>query len=269
MEITCPNCKSSYELSHLSEEEEVTQCVCEECKSNLVLVADRTKSGFGFSARSSSKPSARLRQTKVSPRQATVTLAAVIIMCIANYTFIGGFIYGASQAIPDNLEVNKTLSTLVPAEPQEIEATSTPSSPAAPLTREDVHVMLDEIDQAVNDQDVDQVMAHMYKTMKLTGSVQYPQDPQPKLFMMTRSQFENNLQQTYEMAQDYQFSREIVDITLEPLTQEAEVISQTLESLTISGQTTLIRSKETMKMENRGGRPLVTHIQVIGKMENS
>ncbi len=266
MEISCPNCKSTYELSDLSSEEEVTQCVCEECKSNLVLVVEQKKSGFGFSKKSSSTASTSSTRLKVSPRQASLTLAAVIIMCTANYLVIGGFIYGASQAIPENLEVEKSLTSLVPDEPQEIEPSTTV---AAPLTKENIQGMLQEIDQAVNDQDVEQVMAYMNTTMKLTGSVEYPQNPQPQLFMMTRSQYEKNLQQTYEMAQDYEFSRTIVDITIEPDAQEAEVTSQTLESLTISGNTTLVRSKETMKMDIRGGRPLVNHIQVIGKMEHS
>lgn len=266
MEITCPNCNSSYELSHLSEEEEVTQCVCEECKSNLVLVADRKKSGSAFSSRSSSKPSARSSRSKISPRQATITLVAVIIMCVANYAFIGGFIYGASQAIPDNLKVKKTLTTLVPSEPSNVE---NPTVQVAALTREDIQELLNNIDQAVSEKDVDHVMAYMSKDMNLTGSIQYPQAPQPKLFMMTRRQFEKNLQQTYEMAEDYEFSREIIDISIYPESQSAEVMSRTVESLTISGQFTVIRAKEIMKVHLRDGQPQITHVQAVGKVENS
>ncbi len=168
---------------------------------------------------------------------------------------------GTFQPLPTE-ETTPAAATVTPL------PTSTPhvepegQSSAPGLTENRITAVLEKLDRAANERDVEGILMHIAPDAVLHVSVEGPQQT-PQRLVLTRDQYGAILQQGFDVADDYGFLRRTNRIQVAPDGQRAEVESRTLENTTTGGRTTQAESVETTTIELRDGRPMITKLNAV------
>ena len=133
------------------------------------------------------------------------------------------------------------------------------------LKKEHVETLLEAYGQAVNQKNLEGILVHMAKDMTFKATIQSTSDTATVTF--TRSEYRQRLHQTYAAAKAYIFVREETAITIAPDGKSAKVEFQMFEHTTFSREAWQVRGTEVMRIELRGGRPVITRVELIGKTE--
>ncbi len=128
-----------------------------------------------------------------------------------------------------------------------------------------IETILEAYDRAVNQKNLDGILVHMADDMIFEATIRSSSETVHLTF--TRSEYERRLQQTYAAAKTYIFVREKTAITIAPDGRSAKVEFRMFEHTTFPGGSWEVRGTERMRVELREGRPVITHVELVGKTE--
>lgn len=133
------------------------------------------------------------------------------------------------------------------------------------LTQEDILIVLAAYDKAVNERNVEGILAHMADNMTFKASVHLASEL--KTFQFTRSEYQTYLRQNYVTVTTYQFQRTGTTISIAPDGSHAKALFQMFEHSTFESGEWRFKGTEVMHFELRGGRPVITRVELAGGTE--
>lgn len=262
MNIICPVCDDEQHIADFDQADQVTQGVCVTCEANLLFVTRQGSSPRRAAGRTSrGLTHSRLRKSGESGRKNIMGVGALLLLCALNYTLLGAGIYGLRQSIKAAETKGSTLRVF--KQPQ----ASTHAQGGSHLRENQIQTLFQSVDRAANERNVTAIMAYLSDDVVITASLQLPSPNPTKTLTFTRDQYRQTLRQTFATAKEYGFLRKVTRIAIAQDGKSAQVASQTLESVTIAGSTTQVQGQETVTLELREGKPLITKVQAVGNVE--
>ncbi len=262
MKIICPVCDDEQQIADFDPADQVTQGVCVTCEANLLFVTGRGSSPPRAAARTSrGLTHSRVPKSEESGRKKMIAVGAVILLCALNYALLGAGIYGVRQSIKAAETKASTLRLF-----------KQPQAPTHPqggshLRENQIQTFFQSVDRAANERNVTALMAYLSDDVVITGSLQLPSPNATQTFTFTRDQYRDTLRHTFASAKEYGFLRKVTRIAIAQDGKSAQVASQTLESVTIAGSTTQVQGQETVTLELREGKPMITKVRAVGHVE--
>ncbi len=100
MDIPCPLCDAYHEPSVANPSQGITQDVCKECGTNLVLVRMPVSSSGRTQTQETSSPAQRKRgRAEIPARGKGLRTVLIVLLCTFNYSLLGAAIFGLQDAI--------------------------------------------------------------------------------------------------------------------------------------------------------------------------
>ena len=133
------------------------------------------------------------------------------------------------------------------------------------ITEQDILIVLAAYEKAVNERNVEGILAHMSYDMSFNASVHLPSEI--KTFHFTRSEYQAHLQRNYNAAATYHFARTGTSISITQDGTRAKAHFQMLERSTFKSGNWRFKGTEVMHFELRGGRPVITRVELTGETQ--
>lgn len=132
-------------------------------------------------------------------------------------------------------------------------------APVAGLGESEIEAVLQQIDAAVEDHDVDGIMAHIAEDAELAVTTRMGGRSQTQ--QLSASQYRRALKEAFEQSQDYEYERieAKIDVALDGAS--ATVDSRIEESMRIRGRNFRSDTDENAVFEHRDGRFMLTSVQ--------
>lgn len=129
------------------------------------------------------------------------------------------------------------------------------------MTEEKVRAILSSMETAIKQGDVKGVTAHMAGDVVVRIHIPGPEGKE--VLTMNLEQYERNFEEGLKAASDYSYFRKDLQIDIAPEGDAARVTSTVLETTTINGQVIKSITEETLVLELRRGRILITSAEGV------
>jgi ketosteroid isomerase-like protein len=129
------------------------------------------------------------------------------------------------------------------------------------ITEQQVNALMEEIERAANNKDVDAIIALMSKDVQLKITVEGFGPPQT--MTLDREQYRTQSKQSLGMTDVYNYRRGETVINVEPDGQSAVVVADVYETTTLGKQTIGTVSRETSILGLEDGKLVITRGEAI------
>lgn len=133
----------------------------------------------------------------------------------------------------------------------------------AVITEQQVTTLMEEMDRAANNNDVEAIMALMSEDVRLSVTVEG--FGQTQNFTFDREQYKKHIEQTLGMTNVYDYKRGYTVIKVEPDGQSAFVTAEITETAKIGDQTIGTISTENSTLELEDGKLVITRGSALSR----
>ena len=133
------------------------------------------------------------------------------------------------------------------------------------ITKDDIWNIMDEVEAATLNQDIDGVMKYLAPYVVIHVTVSSPYGPQK--VPMSREQYQKETLKGWSMMSDYDYRRENDEIKLSDDGQTAVVETDVIESYVLKGEPLYTRTHERVTLQIVDGEILVTRIDASMRMQ--
>lgn len=132
------------------------------------------------------------------------------------------------------------------------------------ITEDDIWNIMDDVEFATLDKDIDGVMKYLAPSVVIHVTVSSPYGPQK--VPMSREQYQGETLKGWSMTSDNEYRRENEEIKLSDDGQTAVVETDVIESYVLQGETIHTRTHERVTLQVVDGEILVTRIDAFMRM---
>jgi len=184
----------------------------------------------------------------------TIGLGLVIVIVGLGYLFLfkpqglsnQSFSFSSSVAQPSPTLPNPSLK---------------PSKPEPPLTRASIDLLLNYLEQATRQKDVDGVLRHI--APDVTVIVHMRQGPHQQSAMLTREEYRKTLTMEFAFPSANDFTRVNTTVSLAPDERSAKVSYKSTQTLLQSNREFKIEGEETFVVRMLGNRPMIVSLEKV------
>jgi ketosteroid isomerase-like protein len=195
-----------------------------------------------------------LRSSKGSALTLTIGLGLLIVIVGLGYLFVfkpqglsnQGFSFSSSVAQPSPTSPSPSLK---------------PSEPEPPLTRASIDLLLNHLEQATRQKDVDGVLRHI--APDVTVIVHMRQGPHQQSAMLTREEYRKTLTMEFAFPSANDFTRVNTTVSLAPDERSAKVSYKSTQTLLQSNREFKIEGEETFVVRMLGNRPMIVSLEKV------
>jgi len=144
----------------------------------------------------------------------------------------------------------------VPAEPL-----VPPPAPEAPLKREGIDRLLEELDRANREKDIDGMLRLIAPDATIT--IHMKQGTQQQTVGLTRDEYRKTLAMTFAFPSANDFTRTHTSVSLSADERSAKVSFKSTETLRVAGRDLIAEGEETLVCHSRDGRAVITSLEQI------
>lgn len=194
------------------------------------------------------------RSSKASALTLTVGLGLGIIVIGIGYLVLSkpqglssqSFSFTSSVAQPSPSSPNPSLK---------------PSDPEPPLTRASVDLLLNHLEQATRQKDVDGVLRHI--APDVTVIIHMRQGPHQQSAALTREEYRKTLTMEFAFPSANDFTRMNTSVSLAPDERSAKVSYKSTQTLLQSNREFKIEGEETFVVRMLGNRPMIVSLEKV------
>ncbi len=199
------------------------------------------------------------RTKKGAPPRFTIVKALVITLALGTTMVIG---YAGYAIFKNQSWITTFLVPHVPtSEPGVVLGDSKSKSIQSDirLTRKEIDLLLDALDEAVRRKDVDGVLRHI--THDATITIHLKQGPQQQVAMLTREDYRKTLAMSFAFPSANDFTRTNTSVSLASDERSAKVSFKSTETLRQANREFKTEGEETLFFNIRDGKPMITSLE--------
>lgn len=200
-----------------------------------------------------------------SPRFVTRSVILIVVMLCLGLAAGVGYLFWKNRVLstgsftlltPTVPPAPTAQSKSVPAEPP-----SPQSIPEAPLKREWIDRLLNELDRANREKDIDG-MLHLIAP-DATVTIHMKQGTQQQTVGLTRDEYRKTLAMTFAFPSANDFTRTHTAVSLAADERSAKVSFKSTETLRVAGRDLIVEGEETLVCHSRDGKAVITSLEQI------
>ena len=192
--------------------------------------------------------------SKGSALTLTIGLVLLIVIIGIGYLFLfkpqslstQGFSFSSSTAPSSSSSPNPSLK---------------PSEPEPPLTRASIDLLLNNLDQATRQKDVDGILRHIAHDATVT--IHMRQGTHQQSAMLTREEYRKTLAMEFTFPSANDFTRVNTTISLAPDERSAKVSYKSTQTLLQSNRELKIEGEETFVVRMWGNKPTIVSLEKV------
>lgn len=192
--------------------------------------------------------------SKGSALTLTIGLGLVIVIIGIGYLFLfkpqslstQTFSFSSSATPPSSSSPNSSLK---------------PPEPEPPLTRASIDLLLNNLDQATRQKDVDGVLRHIAHDVTVT--IHMRQGAHQQSAMLTREEYRKTLSMEFAFPSANDFTRVNTTISLAPDERSAKVSYKSTQTLLQSNRELKIEGEETFVVRMLGNKPTIVSLEKV------
>ena len=131
------------------------------------------------------------------------------------------------------------------------------------ITEREVLDLLNKVDVAAKNKDVDTVIANMSEKAQIKLTV--TASGQTQTFTFNRDQYRDYIKKTFAVGGNYTYSRQNTQVQISPDGKSAVVADEVTESIVVNGQVIHSEVTETATLGRENGKLVVQYIEGNGK----
>ena len=194
------------------------------------------------------------RSSKGSALTLTVGLGLVIVLIGVGYLFL----FKSQGLSTQNFSFSSSEAQRSPSSPN---PSLKPSEPEPPLTRASIDVLLNTLDQATRQKDVDGILRHIAPDVTVT--IHMKQGPHQQSAMLTREEYRKTLTMEFAFPSANDFTRVNTTVSLAPDERSAKVSYKSTQTLLQSNREFKIEGEETFVVRMLGNKPMIVSLEKI------
>lgn len=136
-----------------------------------------------------------------------------------------------------------------------------PFEPEPPLTRASIDLLLNNLEQATRQKDVDSVLRHIAPDVTVT--IYMRQGTHQQSAMLTREEYRKTLTMEFAFPSANDFTRVNTTVSLAPDERSAKVSYKTTQTLLQSNREFKIEGEETFVIRMLGKRPMIVSLEKV------
>jgi len=136
-----------------------------------------------------------------------------------------------------------------------------PFEPEPPLTRASIDLLLNNLEQATRQKDVDNVLRHIAPDVTVT--IHMRQGTHQQSAMLTREEYRKTLAMEFAFPSANDFTRVNTTVSLAPDERSAKVSYKTTQTLLQSNREFKIEGEETFVVQMLGKRPMIVSLEKV------
>jgi hypothetical protein len=129
------------------------------------------------------------------------------------------------------------------------------------MTESEVREFYTALEQAINQKNIDKVLASLSDDAQLEGTI-FSGGESQKL-SLSKQEYADQIRQTFEAMSNYSYKIEKLDIQMSADSTSAEVKVKILEKMTIQGNPGEVSTKETDSVVLQDGKIVVNHVSAV------
>lgn len=161
-----------------------------------------------------------------------------------------------SLLAPTTPPSSRAPSKAAPAEPPPLS-----SVPEAPLKREGVDRLLEELDRANREKDIDRMLRLIASDATIT--IHMKQGTQQQSLTLTRDEYRKTLAMTFSFPSANDFTRTHTSVSLAADERSAKVSFKSTETLRVANRDLIAEGEETLVCHSRDGKAVITSLEQI------
>lgn len=131
------------------------------------------------------------------------------------------------------------------------------------ITESEVKDVLNKIELAAKNKDVDSIVANM--SAKVTIKATITASGQTQTLMFNREQYRDFLKQAFAVGSDYTYSRQKTQVKVAPDGKSATVTDEVSESITVNGQVIRSVGTEAASFIRENGKLVISYLEADGR----
>lgn len=181
-----------------------------------------------------------------------------IVMVLAVSVMVGiGYLIFKGQGSPTRFLAPRTSITkpsVIPADSQ-----AKPDTSDVRLTREGIEALLNTLDEAIRRKDVDSVVRHMTSDASIT--IHMKQGSHQQMALLTREEYRKTLAMAFAFPSANDFTRTTTSVSLAADERSAKISFKSTETLLQANREFKTEGEETLVVNIRDGKPMITSLE--------
>ncbi|MBM4126830.1 MAG: hypothetical protein FJ247_05685 [Nitrospira sp.] len=136
-----------------------------------------------------------------------------------------------------------------------------PSEPEPPLTRASIDLLLNHLDQAIKQKDVDGILRHIAPDVTIT--IHMRQGAHQQSALLTREEYRKTLTMEFTFPSANDFTRVNTTVSLAPDERSAKVSYKSTQTLLQSNREFKIEGEETFVVRMLGNKPTIVSLEKV------
>ena len=181
-----------------------------------------------------------------------------IVLVLALSVMAGiGYLMFKAQGSPTRFLAPRTSSTQTEVTPTNSQAKPVPSD--VRLTREGIDGLLNALDEATRQKDVDSVVRHITPDASIT--IHMMQGSHQQMALLTREEYRKTLAMAFAFPSANDFTRTNTSVSLAADERSAKVSFKSTETLLQANREFKTEGEETLVVNVRDGKPMITSLE--------
>ena len=194
------------------------------------------------------------RSSQGSALTITIGLGLVIIVIGIGYLFL----FKPQGLSTQSFSFSSSATQPSPSAPN---PSPKPSEPETPLTRASIDLLLNNLDQATRQKDVDGVLRHL--AAEVTVIIHMKQGAHQQSAMLTREEYRKTLTMEFAFPSANDFTRVNTTVSLAPDERSAKVSYKSTQTLLQSNREFKIEGEETLVVRMLGNKPMIVSMEKV------
>ena len=196
-------------------------------------------------------------QAETDPSAGFSTWKTIVFVLTVSVMVGIGYLMFKAQGSPTRFLAPRGSSTPTEITPTNSQAKPVPSD--VRLTREGIEGLLNALDEATRQKDVDSVVRHMTPDASIT--IHMKQGSQQQMALLTREEYRKTLAMTFAFPSANDFTRTNTSVSLAADERSAKVSFKSTETLLQANREFKTEGEETLIINVRDGKPMITSLE--------
>jgi hypothetical protein len=194
------------------------------------------------------------RSSQGSALTLTIGLALVVIVIGIGYLYL----FKPQGLSTQSFSFSSSATQPSPSAPN---PSPKPSEPETPLTRASIDHLLNNLDQATRQKDVDGVLRHL--AAEVTVIIHMKQGAHQQSAVLTREEYRKTLTMEFAFPSANDFTRVNTTVSLAPDERSAKVSYKSTQTLLQSNREFKIEGEETLVVRMLGNKPMIVSMEKV------
>ncbi|NGZ96940.1 MAG: hypothetical protein CV089_12605 [Nitrospira sp. WS110] len=197
------------------------------------------------------------RRAEIDPSAGFSTWKTIVLVLAVSVMAGIGYLMFKAQGSPTIFLAPRTSSTQTEVTPTNSQAKPVPSD--VRLTREGIDGLLNALDEATRQKDVDSVVRHLTPDASIT--IHMMQGSHQQMALLTREEYRKTLAMAFAFPSANDFTRTNTSVSLAADERSAKVSFKSTETLLQANREFKTEGEETLVVNVRDGKPMITSLE--------